>query len=427
MWKHFSSKASQVASIIAKIPPSNLAISIGTFGILYQALKIHGGIQLKLEESKRQTKEQLEALKSHNKLVSVPYLERVEYLKKRKLDKIGIESIRDEVSQIQKYIKNLEYSRFVLVRGPQGVGKTCAIYTALKDCHGVIRVDSIEPELDEYQILDQVCQEITGLPGTYLENKIKMLELTKMYRAENNKSPLIVLIQASERHQDKKPAALTAAARTLAETYKLTVIIDCPENACPSSLRGRGILLRFEPMSYDMMCKLTEYTEIADKLEKHGDVDIVMAVCAGRPLLLQELYIQIKHSNQSSDTVIRQFVEYHMANARKNIINVIGHPGVEQVNKRLCFIKREVYSCFKKVLEEFQYKSEILLQPNMPDMTEVLREVRDDKLAPATGAMTLQLRMGLRKKATFNEIKEWLSKQDESVKAALMLKKSTNK
>lgn len=47
----------------------------------------------------------------------------------------------------------------------------------------------------------------------------------------------------------------------------------------------------------------------------------------------------------------------------------------------------------------------------------------------ASGAVDLELRMGLEKldkeDYSFDEIKEWLNKQDESVKASLLLKESS--
>lgn len=61
-----------------------------------------------------------------------------------------------------------------------------------------------------------------------------------------------------------------------------------------------------------------------------------------------------------------------------------------------------------------------------PDMKDVLRIVRSDQYVPATGAVAMLLRMGVenvkKENVTFDEVKQWLSKQDESVKAALLNK-----
>lgn len=68
----------------------------------------------------------------------------------------------------------------------------------------------------------------------------------------------------------------------------------------------------------------------------------------------------------------------------------------------------------------------IIYSNDMPDVTKVLRLVREMVLVPATGAVALQLRMGIDKNNwSFEEIKKWLNQQDESVKASLLLKEST--
>lgn len=61
----------------------------------------------------------------------------------------------------------------------------------------------------------------------------------------------------------------------------------------------------------------------------------------------------------------------------------------------------------------------------IPDLKQVLRKVRrSDRivLVPATGAVALQLHMGIRNKASFEEIKQWISEQKSSVKSSKIIK-----
>lgn len=369
-----------------------------------------------------------ESMKHNNKRVSVDNNQRVQELHDECV-KVGVASIRSEVNDIKYIAAKLTKGRFVLVRGPRGVGKTSAIYTALENIKGVITIGPVQPETDQDQLLNYVCKEITGLDGTYENNRKAMEILTQMYE-EKTKRPLIVLIQASECPANEKAAALTAAARILADSFGLRVIIDCAENSCPSTLTDREVIFDFEPMSYEMMRKLPDYEKMAVEIEKQGNADLVFAVCAGRPLLLDELAQAMKiaiSKGLSTDTCVRKFVMKHIGKARASIQKIIWHPGVEQVND--FYESNPVFNIVLfKVLAQFKDKSEnsIAVYPEnvgMSDMKDVLRNVRECILVPATGAVALQLRMGFEKRnCSFEEIKEWLNAQDASVKASLLFK-----
>lgn len=256
--------------------PLSLSASIGTILVGYQSLKHHheGGV---VQQSSKTN-----------------YPERVKLLEKERVQ-ASVESIRKEVRYIKWMVEDLKGQSFIFVCGPSGIGKTCAIYTALQGTQGVITIGPVAPATDQDKILDEVSYRITGLVGSWERNKNAIAIITKMYQ-EKNQRRLMVIIHASERPSHKDPASLTAAARILADSFGLAVIIDCPESACPSTFTGRERLLNFKQMSYETMRKLPEYQAISDELEKQDNADIVLAVCGGNPLLLDQLTRAIHHA-----------------------------------------------------------------------------------------------------------------------------------
>lgn len=260
---------------------------------------------------------------------------RIRELQEEKSVKVRVNSIRAEVKELKTLATKLYKGTFLLIRGPRGVGKTSAIYSALENIKGVITIGPVQPNTDQDQLLDSVCKEITGLNGTYIDNQKAMEILTRMYE-DKTKRPLIVLIQASDCPVYKKTAALTAAARILTELFGLIVIIDCCENTCPSTLTDREVVFDIEPMSYEMMRKLPAYENIATEIEKQGNADLVLAVCGGSPLLLSRLSWDIERAKLkglSTEQVVQNFVMTKIKNARFNIFKVSRLPAGERVNE----------------------------------------------------------------------------------------------
>lgn len=260
--------------------------------------------------------------------------DRVKVLKTERVQ-AEIKSIRNEAHSIQKAAEYLERGRFILVRGPRGVGKTSAICTALESTKGVIKIGPVRPGTTQDEILDEVSYRITGLNVGWKQNADDVAKVSEKFKEDNKKCPLIVLIQASERPVNDKAAELTAAARILADLFGLAVIIDCCENACPPTLTGREILVNFEPMSFEQMQKLTNDHKISKELEREGNTEIVLAVCGGRPLLLDDLLIEIRL--HGSEHAVKKFVMSKIAEARENISVLCRTPGVKEVNTVDCF------------------------------------------------------------------------------------------
>jgi hypothetical protein len=137
--------------------------------------------------------------------------------------------------------------------------------------------------------MDKVCFKITNRPGSFDANSEFIKEVVEKYRSLTNKVPIII-IQATQRPLNEKPAELTAAARILVDDFGLNVLIDCSENAFPDNPRtGREFMIDLEPMSWDMMRQLPEFQDLLKFLKTQGNEEVVLAICGGVPLLLKEL------------------------------------------------------------------------------------------------------------------------------------------
>jgi len=239
------------------------------------------------------------------------------------------QSIRaDDVDWIKRHLsRKIEPDNqfFGVVSGPRGIGKTYAILTALNGFPGVIKILDVRHGTDKDVILSRVFNKICGEDNASEDKTRKIIEA---YREKYNKR-LIVVIPADEREIDAQPALLTQAARNLVERFKVEVLIDAGENAL-TWLTERESILYMEPMTDEMMCQIKEYEPLLDYLKSKGNKEVVLAACAGRPLLLNNLaHLMNKCSNEEDkEKAVRKFVENQLAEAHNSImaLSVLGAP-----------------------------------------------------------------------------------------------------
>ena len=154
----------------------------------------------------------------------------------------------------------------------------------------------MQPGTDQDQIVDMVCVKILKREGSSFLNEDFMKSVIELYRMRTGQVPIIV-IEASQRSLNKSPAYLTSAARKLVDNFGLNVLIDCSENELPNEMKtGREVMIRLEPITDDMMRQLPEFKELDDLLNKKDNLDVLLAICGGVPLLLTKPkhYIKLK-------------------------------------------------------------------------------------------------------------------------------------
>ena len=91
------------------------------------------------------------------------------------------------------------------VIGPQGIGKSVAINWAANGMRGDIKTSPVSPGSTQKEILDDVCTHITGLKGSFSENKKSMKRVISWYQGLFGREPIFI-IPATQRYLDQKPA-----------------------------------------------------------------------------------------------------------------------------------------------------------------------------------------------------------------------------
>jgi hypothetical protein len=184
---------------------------------------------------------------------------------------------------------------FLVVRGPQGIGKSTVLATALTGLP-CFQQDLIKVGTDMNMIVDLVLKAIAGhtvAPDEDLSSAAKRVIACYKYLFPN-KPPYLVVMQANQTNIGDKPSDILQAARKLTEAYDLRVIIDCSDNSLPEKITGREDNFELLPMTDELMKKLSTFTELIKELEKYQALDVVLAVCAGRPILLKKLKAKLE-------------------------------------------------------------------------------------------------------------------------------------
>jgi DNA-binding Lrp family transcriptional regulator len=248
--------------------------------------------------------------------------------------KFTTESLRtQEVEWIKQQLTRTPdkiYKRFVAVLGPEGVGKSTTVDWALKDIQGVIDID-VQPGTSSDEILDRVATEITGLSGTFAANKRFLKSVVDCYNA-TYQQPLVVIIRARQRGPGERHAQVSQASRSLAD-IGINALNDCSDNAYPELLSGRENILNMEPMSSDMLRKLPGTTELFETLDATGDAQLVLAVCGGVPLVLEDFVeVLLKSTTDQKREAVRNLALLKLTNAQDRLDQFAStHPKANKV------------------------------------------------------------------------------------------------
>ena len=197
---------------------------------------------------------------------------------------------------------------------------------------GVIKTSPVSPGLSQEEILDKVCRHITGLKGTFSDNENSMRRVISWYKRFFGREQ-IVIIPATQRYLDQKPAQLTGAARILVDTFGLNVLIDCSENALTDYFTRRENILAMEPMSNDMLFKIKYFEGVFETLKQQGNEEIMLEICDGTPLLLiqlKKLLSKCKTQEQKSSQV-QLFIMDELESAKSDIKRIGIHPHMKEV------------------------------------------------------------------------------------------------
>jgi hypothetical protein len=210
---------------------------------------------------------------------------------------------------------------FTVVVGPKGVGKTSAVKTAVDGLPGVIFISNIPPDTSQDEIIKRVCAKI-NVHGQLEDTEERALSIIEAYKTISGGQTPILIIPASPRLIDEKPAKLSDAGRVLTKTFKLNVLIDASENAMPSALEvtPREEILEMKPMTDEIMRKLPQFEQLFEYLNETKNDQVVLAVCNGSPAFLRVLNGKLNECGASEkDTEVIKFVEKELIKANLSI------------------------------------------------------------------------------------------------------------
>ncbi|KAI3639484.1 hypothetical protein MIR68_002499 [Amoeboaphelidium protococcarum] len=166
------------------------------------------------------------------------------------------ESIRKaEIEYLRSRLVRKDYDeRYLVVTGEKGVGKSCLLRTATSKLPGVITLQA-QPNHTQDDIVNNTLLELTRIQLDFFCPMGSAKRVIFWHRLFTFGSPPIVVINATEREPGDRYAGLTGAVRTLADEYKLRVIVDgLPNSLSDSFLRtGRQRVCVVKPMSWDMI------------------------------------------------------------------------------------------------------------------------------------------------------------------------------
>ncbi len=263
---------------------------------------------------------------------------------------------------------------------------------------------------DKDLIIDQVLREIAGIRVNFF-NPVGSARRVLFFYSLLFKFPPTVVIRVPERMVGQCYADVTAAVRSLADDFKLRVIVDGSPNSIPPELitTNRETVITIEPMSREQIESIPEFESFIDFLKTHNLDYPVWKVLGGSPakyLKLKEMIDRLFLSNTATDVIIEQ-VKNHLQSIlsvalNKNILNS------STLSKAIISVFRE-----KKTIKiskaELETMGFLLDYPN-----KVFREV--DTLdgcfiKPATSAVSLIISENVKDDAGVRELREQLFKE----------------
>ena len=147
----------------------------------------------------------------------------------------------------------------------------------------------MKPGTRRDEIIENVLAKITGRDSYTKDLKEFAKKVIDAYSSSTGKVPVII-IRSSEGFRIYDLVNLTEASRVLVDDFGLNVFIDSCENAFPDEPRtGHEFMIELERMSWDMMRQLPDFKDLFEMLKTQGNEEVVLAICAGELLLLNEL------------------------------------------------------------------------------------------------------------------------------------------
>jgi hypothetical protein len=192
----------------------------------------------------------------------------------------------DEVKGIKLAIDQLSRYKYLVFKGPKGIGKTCAIQTALSDVGGVVYINSIRPGTKSEKIYEDSIKTVTIDYKSEFDNDEYARRILWWFSLFGKKP--IIVIPASERYPGQKFAEIPYASIRLTE-MGFKVLIDSSENALQGDPYGKEDIWEMKPMTIETVSSLEQFQELFEFLEKNNLLAVSLMILGGTPLSFDEL------------------------------------------------------------------------------------------------------------------------------------------
>lgn len=196
------------------------------------------------------------------------------------------------MAALRKKLAANSAQRYVVVQGPKGVGKSCAIDTALQRTCGVVVVE-VAPGAQQGAIVRTALEGIAGTQPNFLDPRPSAMRVLWWYRCLL--PPPIVVLRVSELSAGAPFAQTAGAVRSLVGCGLRAVIDSSPNSLEPEALATlRQDIMHLAPMPRGLILSLPEYAQLITLLRREGLEDAAWAVLGGVPALYTALHDVLK-------------------------------------------------------------------------------------------------------------------------------------
>lgn len=233
----------------------------------------------------------------------------------------------DELRDLRSMLATAERDQYVVVAGPEGVGKTCLVDTALERTAGVVSV-RVAAGAAEKEILADAFKAIARSSMSFLDHSGSARRILWWHHLFF-RVPATVVLRAAERKPSQTFADLDSAARSLTHDFGARVLIDASTNSLPEAATAtkREKLLELEPMPRGMLEALPELQPLLAALKAAGLADAVWMVVGGNPADYKGLLgaWQDARGGEGVERAAAAFVQNLIGKAIDNVRGAVAH------------------------------------------------------------------------------------------------------
>ena len=299
---------------------------------------------------------------------------------------------------LRNTLSTISAHRYVVVKGPKGVGKTCAVETALQSTCGVVTV-RIAPGAKEDAIVTAALAAVAGVHVRFFDPRPSARRVLWWYRRLLRAPPPVVVLRLSERPAGEPFAQTAGAVRELLECGLRAVIDSSPNSLDPETLATlRQEVLELGPMPRELLVGIPEHAALFAELRRARLEDAAWTVLGGVPAHYAALRDKLL-STAPEDTarVVALYLEGELLGAiSRHGAMLVAHPAMAPV--------LELFAAADEVPETRLVDMKVA----NPSPNKVLRAVRRGQatvLVPADAAMSLVLRRRLKTAPSMDELR----------------------